>query len=112
MLGPPLAWTGAFLTTYGFARFACLFDFAAASVAGMSLVRFVSFAVVGVAAAVAGYAGWVSFRWWGELAGDPDASPTGAERFASLLGMVLAGLFGSGLLFLALVVPFSPPCLP
>lgn len=112
MLGPPLAWTGAFLAAYGFVRFACLFDLATVTLAGVSLIRLVSFAIIGVATAVAGWAGWVSYRWWKELAADPEASSTGAERFAAVFGMLLAALFASGLLFLALIVPFSPPCLP
>lgn len=112
MLGPPVAWAVAFLFVFGFAEVACAAGFAGVRLAGVSVVRWTAFAAIGVATVVALYAGRVSYRWWRELSDGATASPTGAERFAASFGMLLAALFAAGLLFLALTLPFAPPCLP
>lgn len=112
MLAPPVAWAVAFLFAFGFAEVACAADIAETRLAGVSVVRWAVLAAVAAAAAVALYTGRLSFRWWRELPGEGRGSARGTDRFAAVSGMLLSALFASGLLFLALTVPFAPPCLP
>lgn len=108
MLAGALSWSLYFLAGYLLAEAACLAGLLDSTVAGLDLLVVVLLALGLVAALVAAYAAWWSYRRWraGRDAREGDELAT----FLALASSLLNGLFTLTILVTVLSLIFVEPC--
>lgn len=113
MIGPPIVWGLCFVLIFVVAQWACSAGFYEGTIAGFNLVDVIDLILVAIAAAVIVYASRLGFRIRKE---EREAEGSGSDvarrrRFMALFGLMMAGVFLAGLIYLGITVLLIPPCL-
>lgn len=107
MLSGPLIWAVYFFAGYGLAEFGCRAGWLAGQVAGIYAASLVIVLLTIVAAAGAGFAGWMVYRRWQRRTG---AGSAPVRHWMDYVGLMLSALFTFLIVMTGLPLLVLEPC--